>query len=67
MADTNEMTLEEIRSRGLAALMRELGPVGYVRFMQQFDRGKGDYTAERQQWLDALSPEQLKALVSAKQ
>ena len=67
MADTDEMTLEEIRSRGLAALLRELGPVGYVRFMQQFDRGKGDYTVERHQWLDALSPEQVKALAGVKQ
>ena len=66
MADIEQMTLEEIRDRGLAALMRELGPVGYVRFMQQFDRGNGDYTAEREKWLDAVSSDQLKSLISSK-
>lgn len=45
------MTLEEIRLVGLDALARELGPVGTVRFLQQFETGYGDYSAERQQWL----------------
>lgn len=29
------------------ALVRELGPVGMVRFLQQLETGSGDYTAER--------------------
>ena len=45
------MTLEEIRLVGLEALARELGPVGLVRFLQQFESGHGDYSVERQQWL----------------
>jgi hypothetical protein len=45
------LTLEQIRTRGLEALSRELGPVGLVRFLQQFETGQGDYTAERYQWL----------------
>ena len=45
------LTLEQIRTRGLKALSRELGPVGLVRFLQQFETGQGDYTAERYQWL----------------
>jgi len=45
------MTLEQIRQNGLEALARELGPVGMVRFLQQFENGAGDYTSERQQWL----------------
>ena len=39
--------LDEIRQAGLEALYRELGPVGMVRFLQQFENGSGDYTAER--------------------
>ena len=39
----------ETYSRGLEALLRELGPVGYVRFLQLLSDGNGDYTAERQQ------------------
>jgi hypothetical protein len=45
------MTLEQIRLTGLQALARDLGPVGLVRFLQQFETGHGDYTAERRCWL----------------
>ena len=45
------MTLEQIRVNGLRALARELGPVGLVRFLQQYQEGEGDYTAERHRWL----------------
>ena len=37
-----------IRTVGMQALKDVLGPVGMVRFMQQFDLGYGDYTKERQ-------------------
>lgn len=47
------MTLEEIRQVGLEALVRELGPVGTVRFLQQFETGRGDYTVEREGWLNS--------------
>ena len=39
---------EEIRAIGLAALAKDLGPVGLVRFLQQFSVSRGDYTADRQ-------------------
>ncbi|MBM4465232.1 MAG: hypothetical protein FJ014_06750 [Chloroflexi bacterium] len=45
------MTLEQVRLTGLRALSRDLGPVGLVRFLQQFEMGGGDYTAERHRWL----------------
>ena len=45
------MTLEQVRITGLRALSRDLGPVGLVRFLQQFETGYGDYTAERHAWL----------------
>ena len=55
-------TIEQIRRAGIEALVRELGPVGMVRFLQQYDLGRGDYSAEREQWLgqpdvDALAEE----------
>lgn len=49
---TQVRTLEEVRALGLAVLARELGPVDMVRFFQQFEVGQGDYTNDRQQWLD---------------
>ena len=45
------MTLNEIRQKGLEVLSRELGPVGMIRFMQQFETGSGDYSVERHEWL----------------
>ena len=45
------ITLEQVRLAGLQALSRDLGPVGLVRFLQQFEMGYGDYTAERHGWL----------------
>lgn len=45
------MTPETLRQAGLDALRRDLGAAGMVRFIQLFEAGKGDYTAERWQWL----------------
>lgn len=42
----------EIRDRGLEALAEALGPVGMVRFLQQFGTGSGNYTKDRAQWLE---------------
>ncbi|HEV2149203.1 MAG TPA: hypothetical protein VGR37_17480 [Longimicrobiaceae bacterium] len=49
MIDTATATLDEIRRAGVEALRRELGVVGMVRFLQQFETGAGDYTEERRQ------------------
>ncbi|HEX3034875.1 MAG TPA: hypothetical protein VHT73_07030 [Thermodesulfobacteriota bacterium] len=43
-----------IRKLGLEALARALGPIGMVRFLQQFETGMGDYTKERAQWLENI-------------
>lgn len=37
----------EIRNVGIKALQEALGPVGMVKFMQQYDMGYGDYTKEK--------------------
>jgi hypothetical protein len=50
--NTQTMTLEQIRAAGMAALTRELGVVGMIRFMQQFETGSGNYSNDRHQWLD---------------
>lgn len=49
------MTPRSLRQQGLAALRRELGYAGMVRFLQQLDAGSGDYTKERHQWQDELT------------
>jgi len=41
------MTPQQIRVAGLAALSRELGLAGMIRFMQQFEMRQGDYSKDR--------------------
>jgi len=50
-----QRTLEEIRSEGLDALRERLGVTGMIRFLQQFETGKGDYASERREWVDRTS------------
>jgi hypothetical protein len=49
------MSLNQIRETGLEALTKALGPVGMVRFLQQFERGTGDYTKNREKWLRGIN------------
>ena len=53
------MTLNEIQQTGLAALSRELGPVGMTRFLQMFETGYGDYSKERSLWLKEQSVQEI--------
>lgn len=48
---------EQIRQIGFSALAEALGPVGMAYFIRQFDRGEGDYTAERQSLLAGMTME----------
>lgn len=45
--DTQTLTLSELTQRAVAALTREIGVAGTLRFLSQYRRGTGDYTAER--------------------
>lgn len=50
MPDAKTLNLdspEAIRAAGLQALRQALGPLGAVRFLQLFDKGRGDYTKEK--------------------
>jgi hypothetical protein len=60
---TTELTPAQLRERGYAALLRELGPVDFIRFMQQFEPGSGDYTRDRKQWLSQLTPDEINRLI----
>ena len=60
------MTPEEIRREGLRALVERLGVVGAVRFLQLFERGKGDYTKDREKFLGDKSVEELVEEIKAR-
>lgn len=53
------MTLAELNRQAFTTLVEHLGYVNAVRFFKQFDAGTGDYTQERQQWLDDVSLEEI--------
>ena len=57
------MTPQQIRVAGIAALSRELGMVGMIRFMQQFEMGQGDYSKDRHEWLDQYSVDDIARMV----
>jgi hypothetical protein len=55
---SQERTLEQIRLMGVEALSRDLGSVGMVRFLQQFETDHGDFSTERHERLDQLTVEE---------
>ncbi|MDI6770578.1 MAG: hypothetical protein QMD04_13015 [Anaerolineales bacterium] len=52
---TETLTLYEVRTLGFEVLLRELGPAGAIRFIQQYEAGHGDYTRERKRLLPMKS------------
>jgi hypothetical protein len=60
------LTLDQIRRKGLAALRRELGKAGMIRFLQQFATGSGDYARERHAWVDQTSLDDIRAAATSK-
>ena len=59
MIDVHTATPEQIRRAGIEVLSRELGIVGMIRFLEQFDPGVGDYTRDQHQWLENPSVDEL--------
>jgi hypothetical protein len=49
----------ELREKGFEVLVANLGWVNAVRFIQQYERGRGDYTREREQILPDWDAETL--------
>lgn len=57
--DVFTATPAEIRRAGLAAVAQALGPVGLARFLQLYEGGEGDYTAERDALLGTPTVDEL--------
>lgn len=57
--NTEYLTLNEIRTIGFEALLRELGPVGAIRFIQQYETGRGNYTRDRRKFLPKKSVKEI--------
>ena len=59
-------TMAEINREAEAILIREMGVVAALRFLNQFRAGAGNYTSERGQWLDELSLHQIAAEIKGR-
>ena len=62
---TSNMTDEEFDHHVIGILARELGVGGFARYLMLHRSGKGDYTAERHQWLDSLTLEDIQRDLAA--
>ena len=49
------MSDEEFERQTLDLIAREFGLSGLTRFIRAYRSGRGDYTAERHQWADKLT------------
>ena len=63
---TQTMNPVDLRKAGLEAIAKALGPLGMVRFLQQFETGRGDYTRERIQWLKDTDVKNIVKEITAK-
>lgn len=48
-----------VRKLGIDALTRELGNVGTICFLRQFEEGYGNYTAERESLLEGITMDEV--------
>lgn len=55
--------LSEVTQQALAVLIKEIGVVNTVRFLNQFTTGYGDYTAERDALFADLTLDELLAAI----
>ena len=56
----------EIQKFGIDALIRELGVVGTINFIQLYDRGSGDYTKERHAYFEGMSVDDIAKVIASK-
>jgi hypothetical protein len=61
----SNLTDEEFERRTLDAIQREFGLGGLARFIMTYRSGRGDYTADRHQWLDSVSKEEIQRELNA--
>lgn len=64
LTKTKRRSAAQLAADGFAALVQKLGMAEAVRYVQLYDQGTGDYTRERHEWLDRVSPDQLATLMA---
>ena len=64
--NTQTKPVSEISRRATHILFKEMGVVDTIRFLNQFSVGRGDYTKERDNWLNDISMDDAIAQIKAK-
>ena len=59
MNTTHYKTEQEIQQLGMEVLHKGLNISDFIRFMQQFNKGSGNYVEDRQKWQKQYSVNQL--------
>jgi hypothetical protein len=50
MSAVEYKTEQEIQKMGMDILYKGLGAIDFIRFMQQFNQGRGNYVEDRLEW-----------------
>ncbi|NEX18446.1 MAG: hypothetical protein C1943_18045 [Halochromatium sp.] len=58
--------IAEVKYRGTHALIKEIGVVDAIRFLNQFRAGSGNYTIDRDLLLEGLSVKDIVSEIKAK-
>ena len=59
-----QRNLDDVRREGFEALRDRLGRTEMIRFLQQFETGRGDYSKERHEWVDKITLEDIERMAS---
>ena len=57
-----QRSLNEVREEGLKALVDRLGRADMIRFLQQFETGRGDYSGDRQDWVNRTTLDEIEGI-----
>lgn len=50
MKNNNYQTDAQLQHQALQLLSKELGVANFIRFIQHYEQGQGDYTRDRESW-----------------
>lgn len=64
MNTTPYKTDQEIQQLGIEVLHKGLAVSDFIRFMQQFNKGSGNYVEDRQEWQKQYSVNQLLEVIA---
>lgn len=62
----NVQPISEVTRRGTNALIKEIGVVDTIRFLNQFRAGSGNYTRDRNELFEGLSVKDIISEIRAK-